>query len=406
MKSISPKHDDKVSNGFFALVSERHLSIDTISNIVVLSQGALWKHRMIRHVPAPNHRGHPPIPVPPGTPKLIEWSIVSHLLDLHIDLLEVGKDELKDPPQMDGLEDLAQRISATFRRTLPALRIASKWLRANFSYIAQDLEYAAFLEQEKQRDEETQIGEGMQKKSSHKISAFSPKTRLFWETYAQFILALSQAFPKRDLPAFDAPLEEDTDMRGFLPLKSLMGEDKKIDGGKSIGGNMAREQVHPNVEQLMRISDLLDDANYLAKLEVSRAARVADSIWLLTFICVDQNSPLALFNNHVVFNPEMAETSQRSSPPEVTPLVEELAAPVHRPSPIVTRDASLDLTREDDHDMDESMEANSLTDDDPVDAVFNTVIDRTEALEEDDDDDEEIVWNPRFVHFQHPVLNY
>lgn len=263
MRSISPKHDEKVASEFYALVSDRHLSIDMISNTVVLSEGALWKHRMIRHTPAPNGRNHHPVPVAPGTSTLVEWGILRHLLDIHVNLLEVGKDELKDPPPMDGLDDLAQRISATFRRTLPALRIASKWLRANVAYIAQDPEFVAYQEKERGRDGE------LPKKSAYKISAFSPKIRLFWETYAQFILALSRAFPSSDLPAFNAPLEEDTDMRGFLPLKKLMGEEKGENGGKPVNGALVREQVHPNVEQLMRISDLLDDAKYLANMEVS-----------------------------------------------------------------------------------------------------------------------------------------
>jgi protein SMG7 len=61
--------------------------------------------------------------------------MIDHLLDLHGALLEVGEDELRDLPPIDSIDDLAQRITATFRRTLPALRIASKWLRANFKYV-------------------------------------------------------------------------------------------------------------------------------------------------------------------------------------------------------------------------------------------------------------------------------
>lgn len=263
MKSISPKHNEKVANEFYALVAERHLPIDMISNIIVLSQGALWKHRMIRDTSVSHNRSNNHVPPPPGTSVLIEWALLSHLLDLHLDLLEVGKDELKDPPTMDDPDDLAQRISATFRRTLPALRIASKWLRANYKYVAQDQEFGAFHEIESAK------GVEVQKKAPHKISGYSIKTIQFWKTYAQFILALSQAFPVAKLPSFDRPLEEDIEMRGFLPLRKLMGETKKSEnGGKVTSGNQAREQVHPNVEQLMRIADLLDDAKILTQMEV------------------------------------------------------------------------------------------------------------------------------------------
>jgi len=261
MQSIAPMHSEKVANEFYALVSERHLLIDLISSVVVLSQGALWKHRMIRDPPSTNHRRSESTVVPPGTSTIIEWGLLDHLLDLHLALLEVGKDELKDPPPMDGADDLAQRISATFRRTLPALRTASKWLRANMKYIVQDQEFTAYQVSEKAK------GVDVAKKSTQKISGYSKKTLQFWKTYAQFMLALSQAFPTSKLPTFNAPLEEDIEMRGFLPLRKLMGEVKKSEN-ISADGIHAREEVHPNVEQLMRISDLLDDGKALAKMEV------------------------------------------------------------------------------------------------------------------------------------------
>lgn len=261
MKTIAPLHNEKVANEFYALVSERHLPIDLISSVVVLSQGALWKHRMIRDPPSTNHRRSESTIVPPGTSTIIEWGLLDHLLDLHLALLEVGKDELKDPPPMDGVDDLAQRISATFRRTLPALRTASKWLRANMKYMVQDQEFNAYQVSEKAK------GVDVSKKSTQKISGYSAKTLQFWKTYAQFMLALSQAFPASKLPTFNAPLEEDIEMRGFLPLRKLMGEVKRSEN-VSADGLHAIEQVHPNVEQLMRISDLLDDGKALAKMEV------------------------------------------------------------------------------------------------------------------------------------------
>ena len=239
-----------------------------ISSSIVLSQGALWKHRMIRDNAAATHhhkRDDSSSAVPTGTSTIIEWAILDHLLDLHSALLEVGKDELKDLPPMDGVDDLAQRITATFRRTLPALRIASKWLRANFRYVVQDQEFASFQLTEKK-------GKGSEsgnKKTNNKINGHSTKTLQFWKTYAQFSLALSLAFPANELPSLSAPLEEDIEMRGFSPLRNLMGESKISSEKLSDDGvGQSREQVHPNVEQLMRIADLLDDAQALVAMEV------------------------------------------------------------------------------------------------------------------------------------------
>ena len=266
MNSISPKHSEKVYNDFYSLVSDRHLPIDMITSSIVLSQGALWKHRMIRDNAVTHTRDDSSPAVPAGTPTVVEWAILDHLLDLHCALLEVGKDELKDIPPMDGIDDLAQRITATFRRTLPALRIASKWLRANFKYVVQDQEFASFQKTEKGKDPESS-----NKKSTNKISGHSTKTLQFWKTYAQFSLALSLAFPANELPSLSAPLEEDIEMRGFSPLRNLMGESKTSSEKLSADGvGQSREQVHPNVEQLMRIADLLDDAQALVAMEVCR----------------------------------------------------------------------------------------------------------------------------------------
>jgi len=260
MKSISPKHNEKVFNDFYTLVSERHLPIDMISNTIVLSQGALWKHRMVRD-PTPSHHQADLTSVPPGTNTVIEWGLLDHLMDMHLVLLEVGKEEMKDPPTMDGVDDIAQRISAVFRRTLPALRIASKWLRANFKYVMQDQEFAALQVKESAR------GLELSKQTTHKISGYSLKTVRYWKTYAQFVLALSQAFPVNKLTPLNAPLEEDIEMKGFLPLRKLMGEDRDSGKGKSpMSAGEPRE--HPNVEQLMRIHDLLEDAKALTKMEV------------------------------------------------------------------------------------------------------------------------------------------
>ncbi|KAF8805580.1 hypothetical protein BYT27DRAFT_6658955 [Phlegmacium glaucopus] len=369
MNSISPKHSEKVSNDFYALVSERHLPIDMISNSIVLSQGALWKHRMIRDNTATHHAQDDSPPIPAGTSTIVEWAMLDHLLDLHYALLEVGKDELKDLPSMDGLDDLAQRISATFRRTLPALRIASKWLRANFKYVIQDQEYASFQQTEK--------GKGSEKKknATNKISVHSTKTLRFWKTYAQFSLALLLAFPAQKLPSLSAPLEEDIEMRGFSPLRNLMGEPKISSEKLPDGVGQPQEQDHPNVEQLMRIADLLDDAKALVAME---------------------DSPLLLINNHFIFNPEAVEVATALfANEEVDQEVDDPVIPIHQQQQLLAtiRDRSLDLLPKDPDD-DNMTERTSRTDDDVVRDAFK-FLNTEEDVEDMEVEEDEIVWDPR-----------
>jgi hypothetical protein len=52
-------------------------------------------------------------------------------------------------------------------------------------------------------------------------------------------------------------------MRGFLPLKNMMGEMKTAEDEKSQIPPAQAQQVHPNDWQLMRIADLLQDAREL-----------------------------------------------------------------------------------------------------------------------------------------------
>jgi protein SMG7 len=284
MDFISRNHTQGVLDDFKSLVSERHFPTDMISNVIVLSQGALWKHRMIRDPVAPNRKSDAS-PPPSVSAAVIESRIFSHLLALYRVLLEVGLDELKEPPPIDVAEnDLAQRITATFRRTLPALRIASKWFRANYKYVMQGQDLATIRKNEGKE---------------HKISGTSNGVPQFWEVYADFSRTLSRAFPEDRLPSLDAPLEEDVEMRGFLPLRKMMGEAKTVSQNDvdqervAVAQGQTQEQVHPNVEQLMRISDLLDDAKALVQMEVSK-------LYLLPCISSSNGSVLLVLPHRVI----------------------------------------------------------------------------------------------------------
>lgn len=342
-----------------------------ISNTIVLAQGALWKHRMIRD-PTQHRSRSDSTPDPSHTAILIEWSILEHLLDLYRVLLDVGKKELADPPDET---DLAQKISAIFRRTLPALRIASKWLRANFKYLEQDQEFVAFQAKEKRKNST------VAKRDANKISGYSVKTIKFWNSYASFALALSQAFPIQNLPSFEAPLEEDVEMRGFLPLRHLIGEEHKPGDKAPTSGVLS--EVHPNVEQLMRIMDLLKDGKILLDLEVCFEFPSFPSLndfWM-------QNTPLLLIKNHFVFNPEMVEDTSLS--------VDETTV-ADRQQPFTT---STDMCAKHDFGTDDLAEFTSRMDDDPVRDAFqflNTASDAVDLEDEvrnmDRDEEDEIVY--------------
>jgi len=178
----------------------------------------------------------------PGSKKsshsAIEAQMATHLLAVHRVLLEVGIEELGEAPPEDSIF-LAQNITATFRRTLPALRMASKWIRANFKYFARDDTRALSIE-------------GLAE---------------YWEAYVRFSTSLERRFPLKSLGAIlenlnsaKGPLEEDLEVNGFLPLSKLMsnGWDALHASEVQVEG-----ESHPNDEQIMRLWDLSMDARVI-----------------------------------------------------------------------------------------------------------------------------------------------
>ncbi|CAK5262332.1 unnamed protein product [Mycena citricolor] len=202
---------------FGRLVAARALPEEMIVRVGVMAQGAVWRCR-------PDE----------ATAQL------THVFALHTALLNVGAKELAEVDPHVASGSLAERISAEFRRTLPALRVSSKWILANWSWVrgcVKDLE-------------------------------------MFWSAYALFIRLLGRTFPVAMLPVEEEmELEEDMDMRAWLPLGGLMGV---FNSNKY---KTPPEQVHPNVEQLMRIADLLRDGKKVVEME---------------------NSPLAVYGRQVV----------------------------------------------------------------------------------------------------------
>ncbi len=165
---------------------------------------------------------------------------------------------LADGDDDDEDDRLHTKISAVVRRLLPSLRIFSKWLKSNQDVLTAPLDAG----------------------NPSLLSANSTTQQTvdrFWDAYLEFLARLETLFPLEKLPMLSEPLEEDFDMRGFAPLKRGMME--KRAGGAAVssegsgfedgqGAVDGRNGVHPNDEQLMRISDLLVDGKMLVQTDV------------------------------------------------------------------------------------------------------------------------------------------
>ena len=320
MDSTLPKHDESVVKEFSELVSDRALSIDTITKVVVAAQGALWKQRKAT-----------------TTNVSMESRIASHVLALHRALLQSGITELDEASKIVE-EDLAMRITATFRRTLPALRIASKWLRVNLDYV---------------------LG-GTRRNVKDSVPVHSiviSDISAFWEAYASFATRVVLVFPPTSLPTLKGPLEEDVDTRGYLPLGGRLVQDSLpvSSEGEDI---RTPEQVHPNEEQLMRIWDIGHDARLIAENSGTNMESFRAQFSLIDSVRDDE--------------PASAQDVTIPDGKQVAPTAESGLAADDKQSE--EEDARTETT-------------------DPVGDVFREVL----GVSSSEDEQDEIVWNPRYV---------
>ncbi|THH29500.1 hypothetical protein EUX98_g4699 [Antrodiella citrinella] len=358
---------EKTLQDFDTLVSERILPLDHISKVIILSQGALWKHRMVRQPTTGERKVRSPS---------TENRIASHLLDLHRIILRISARELSElSPEDAAHKDLAQRIPAVFRRTIPALRMAGKWIRANTRYLAQ----AAGVTPEYARSR----GRGRDgKQTSHSKEKTTPPISIngleaFWHEYVNFMNILTTTFPSDQLPQMTFPLEEDTDMVGFLPLRKYMFVDGKTP--VPYAGSVVRPDLrgmaplkdatlglHPNEEQLMRISDIIVDAHAVVE---------------------DENTPVASVDGRFEYRK-----------PTAAPRTEPTSNGLHRASHATVHATALQAEPEvagQGYDSDDdNMTVATRTDDDLVEDAVQHVLDAFEA----EDDDDEIVWNLTYVY--------
>jgi protein SMG7 len=234
---------------------ERLLPTVTISEVVILAQSALWRQRTPQENDNKRRENGQESSAP--APASVD-TILVHLLSLHRTLWDLGTTQVAEGAQdwVSGQDD-AQKITAVLRRALPALRIASKWTRANIAYLHETTERVAVP---RQRDRE---------------SILVRTIKDAWLSLTKFAQVVHENFPLASLPTLTGALEEDVDLIGFLPIHQALGGSRSPTGSdanlvtwltsndiSSTGG------VHPNVEQLMRMRDLLMDIQYISRSRV------------------------------------------------------------------------------------------------------------------------------------------
>ncbi|KAG8922601.1 hypothetical protein FRC01_013831 [Tulasnella sp. 417] len=354
--SRAPKQAVKVIELFQRLVQERQLQADTIVKTLVMAFAALWRTRMYVEPVPEDSVPETQASQTTQTTSSKHWEpfVLNHALDLIGTLMEVSTAEMAGFDTAEGgveagasqgneAEDnfaLAQRITAVFRRALPALRIASKWLKANLEYVVTN------------------------------------GAKPFWVKYAEFATRLAGTFPTAKLPALSIPLEEDVDMKGFAPLKRTMMETKAFEDANGAklavsGDTDGLGGVHPNEEHLMRIGDLLLDTLYLAQSAAS-PIKYANNIFF-----TGETSEVAV-GSQSIGQPGLGGgvADAASDVDSHRPAVDEEEQPTHQ-HPIGTS-AVVD---------DDAASASTRTDDDPVNLAMRATLE-----EEDEDDDEQILY--------------
>lgn len=221
----------------------------------------------------------------------LEPHLLVHVLSLYQTLLSIGAVETDDllktntditVGETDALPNLATNISAVMRRTLPAMRILSKWILSQLEYVqriqsrveAKERANARRVDRSEDSDDGVDVVEE-EEEGTIESEQVQNAIDQFWRSYVRFANTLLRAFPIERLPTEAMTgkiwLEEDVDMLGFAPLRRGMKDGEG--NGRVVGGlgEIARvgRDVHPNEEQLMRIGEIIRDAKEIAKVEVS-----------------------------------------------------------------------------------------------------------------------------------------
>lgn len=341
-------HEDHLHH----LLMGRVLPSATIVKIIVLAIAADW-NTMMGQVPSANN----------------EWYFLD-CLNVAYTICYAARDEIAsclDPDTLRAVEaggglpsvtppdgqvdiNLSTNITAALRRMLPALRIISKWVKGNVSRLAR-----------------AQQGGGVQQQEVERFAS----------VYSDLLRHTGALFPLEQLPRLDNPLEEDHDMKGFSPLKRGMMD--KSESGEA-DGTQGGPEVHPNEEQLMRISDiLLDGKLVLFQAEVSAKSGSHERLHSLVF------QAKQLFN-------------AAPAAPVITQTVNQLAnlQLQHVPAFVPRSNRNPEIESE-------VASVSTETEDDPVNLAMRATMGDGSSMEDEDDmfseeleeEEEQLVWGGR-----------
>ncbi|KZO99267.1 hypothetical protein CALVIDRAFT_407267 [Calocera viscosa TUFC12733] len=319
-RSTSSKLAQNIETALPTLLGERTLPADVLSRLMLMTFAALWL--------AEGHQPHltlfqarPPDREVQMEPVNTASLILKHILNLLDGLFNIAQKELQQlGPHSDIQSNDALRVSAVLRRILPALRASSKWICFRFTYA----------------------------EPSEAIKTnLVPNLTVFWASYVAFANALFNAFPDRALYNSRQTLEEDIATDGFLPTSSR--------DVLATWRSTPAQNPHPNEEHMMRIADLLLDAQTIATAE---------------------GSPL--HPSELRFIGPDAHTELLSS--------SDLKGGVRASGNCATADTPAPGDKDDD--------VSTTTSDDPVNMAMRVAL-GSSALTDTDDDDEDVVLFPR-----------
>lgn len=231
---------ENVLSAFATLLAERSLTSDTIINVITMAVAAMWSTQVYSSDKGTEQ--------PQEHQQLVERVILAHIIDLFRVLVTVSSGQiaeavaasLRDETASGGL---VRFITAPFRRILPALRVSSQWLRFNIEHIQRHT--AGPLQGANNRT----VGDAL---------------RGFWTAYTTFVSQVDRVFPIEQLPKSIILLDEDVELRGFIPFQ-YSGISDAMAGLSAIADSA---KVHPNEEHLMRLRDIQQDAAYFASMKV------------------------------------------------------------------------------------------------------------------------------------------
>ncbi len=276
---------------FSTLVRARALRADQIVQFLVTALCASWTTRLWRSAPTSSSTRDSPRPSSDGsedrhrprairgersskkrapspeTGRCVEFQVTAHVLGVFRELAAVDTVETREAfDNSKQTEDLnlasdgqaaspVRNLTAVVRRTLPALRIVTKWTKTHLEYM-QRIEKRArdALQQYGETDPVVIRSEMEARPDSERAhphhAAYADTLESMaqcWSQYVDLINSLRYAFPFDSLPnigkvgAVGAPalcLEEDSDMRGFAPTRKAT--QSTIPGGTTITVGMER----------------------------------------------------------------------------------------------------------------------------------------------------------------------